>query len=168
MYELKDNKKASDSQKKIYKALRKVLLKKPLDKVTVSDIKNECNISRSTFYRNFNNVSEILVVIFEYFYTQYLSVRTTQDNQLLFFFQYWYWHRDLIHILSTQNRGIIEDCMKRSEKILTKNPYLLDLKVAVFCSILCTWSELKKTTPEEMEKNTKSMLNKKCLSLLID
>jgi AcrR family transcriptional regulator len=168
MYELKDNKKASDSQKKIYKALRKVLLKKSLDKVTVSDIKNECNISRSTFYRNFNNVSEILVVIFEYFYTQYISIRTTQNNQLLFFFQYWYWHRDLIRILADQNRGIIEDCIKRNDKTLAKNPYLLDLKVAVFCSILCKWSELKKATPEEMEKKTKSMLNKKCLSLLID
>src|SRR5574344_2085352 len=129
MYELKDNKKASDSQKKIYKGLRKVLLKKQLKNVTVSDIKNECNISRSTFYRNFNNVSEILVVIFEFFYTQYLSIRKTQNNQLLFFFQYWYWHRDLIHILADQDREIIEDCMKRNEKTLAKNPYLLDLKV---------------------------------------
>ena len=56
MPELKTNKKALESQKKIYKSLRRILLVKPLNEITVADIKEECNVSRSTFYRNFNNV----------------------------------------------------------------------------------------------------------------
>ena len=49
----KENKKSFESQQKIYKGLRRLLKTKPLSEITVSDIKAECNISRSTFYRNF-------------------------------------------------------------------------------------------------------------------
>ena len=34
--------------------LRQILLRKPLTEVTVADINTDCNISRTTFYRNFN------------------------------------------------------------------------------------------------------------------
>ena len=73
MYEMKENKKAFESQQKIYKGLRRLLKTKQLSEITVSDIKKECNISRSTFYRNFKNITEILEVIFEYFYKEYLT-----------------------------------------------------------------------------------------------
>ena len=42
MPEFKSNKKAFDSQVKIYKGLRQILLRKPLAEVTVADIKAEC------------------------------------------------------------------------------------------------------------------------------
>ena len=54
------NKKSYDSQLKIYKALRQILITKSLNDITVTDICEECNCSRSTFYRNFDNVIDIL------------------------------------------------------------------------------------------------------------
>ena len=60
MAELKKNKRALDSQRKIYKSLRKLLLTKPLIDISITDIERESHVSRSTFYRNFNNVTEVL------------------------------------------------------------------------------------------------------------
>ena len=99
MKEFKTNKKAFDSQVKIYKSLRRILLTKPLSDVTVADISQECGISRSTFYRNFNNVIEVLELMLDYFYKRYLDERVDKPNQLLFFFEYWRYHRDLINII---------------------------------------------------------------------
>lgn len=168
MYEMKDNKKSLESQQKIYKALRRILKTKPLSEVTVSDIKNECGISRSTFYRNFKNIAEILEVIFEWFYNHYLEERQGKSNQLLYFFEYWYYHRDLIQIISSQNRGIIENCMKRHNTDLSANPYLLDVKFAIWTSLLSKWSESKKETPAEMEALTRKILDKSCISILLE
>ena len=73
MKEFKTNKKAFYSQVKIYKSLRRILLTKPLSDVTVADISQECGISRSTFYRNFNNVIELWKLQFSLVSTIYVS-----------------------------------------------------------------------------------------------
>ena len=83
------NKKSYDSQLKIYKALRQILITKSLNDITVTDICEECNCSRSTFYRNFDNVIDILEIFFDYFYDRYLKKRVNEENQLLFFLKYW-------------------------------------------------------------------------------
>lgn len=168
MIKLKENKKAQDSQVKIYKSLRRLLLTKTLSDITVADISQECGISRSTFYRNYNNVIEVLELMLDYFYNRYLKEKEGKPNQLLFFFQYWLYHRDLINIIATQNESILKDCIKRYDTNKYDNPYLLDLRVSILSSLLCNWSNLKKNTPEEMEQLTKSMLNKKCIDILLD
>lgn len=167
MIEIKKNKKARESQRNIYKALRRILLVKNLNDITVQDVSEECGISRSTFYRNFNNVVDVLDVMFDWFYNRYLNQRETETNQLLYFFQYWVKHRDLVHIISHQNESLIKNCIKRHEKSDNTNPYLIDLKCAILTSLLSRWSESKKETPEEMEKLTRKLLNQKCIDILL-
>ena len=168
MYELAKHKKSLESQKKIYKGLREILKTKPLNEVTVTDIKNQCHISRSTFYRNFNNVIDVLDVMLEFFYNRYLESRIGKENQLLYFFEYWQYHKDLINIISSQNQNLIKNCMKRHEKDIKENPYLFDVKYSILTSILCEWSNSKKGTPLELMKITHDFLNLKCIDLLID
>lgn len=167
MIELKKNKKALESQKSIYKGLRRILLRKQLCDVTVQDISEECNISRSTFYRNFNNVVDVLDVMFDWFYNRYITQKQEQTNQLLFFFEYWVKHRDLVHIISHQNEVIIKNCIKKYEKIEHDNLYLIDLKCSILTSLLSRWSESKKETPKEMENLTRKMLNQRCIDILL-
>lgn len=167
MIEIKKNKKARESQRSIYKGLRRILLRKNLNDVTVQDISEECNISRSTFYRNFNNVVDVLDVMFDWFYNRYLTQKIEHNNQLLFFFEYWYKHRDLVHIISHQNEGLIKNCIKRHELCDNTNPYLIDLKCAILTSLLSKWSESKSETPEEMEKLTRKILNQRCIDILL-
>ena len=104
----------------------------------------------------------------DYFYKRYLDERVDKPNQLLFFFEYWRYHRDLINIIYTQNESILKDCIKRYDMNKYDNPYLLDLKVSILSSILCNWSNLKKNTPKEMEEITRTILEKKCIDILID
>lgn len=167
MKELKSNKKSLESQKKIYKGLRQILLYKPLKDVTISDIKKECNISRSTFYRNFNNVVDVLDVMMDYYYNRYLIQRKSQENQLLFFFEYWGKHKDLISIFVNQNETGLKKCLLRHNNDLD-DPYILELHYHLFICFLTKWSLSKKETPEQMEQIVKKVLNKKCLDLLID
>ncbi|MBQ9125001.1 MAG: TetR/AcrR family transcriptional regulator [Acholeplasmatales bacterium] len=167
MAEIKTNKKARESQRHIYKGLRQILLRKPLAEITVQDISEECNISRSTFYRNFDNVIDVLDVMFDYFYKRYLTNKVGQPNQLLFFFEYWIKHRDLVTIISHQHESIIKNCIKRYEIMTFANPYLIDIKCSILSSLLSRWSSSKKETPEEMEKLTKKILNQKCIDILL-
>lgn len=167
MVELKKNKKALESQKLIYKSLRRILLTKPLSEITVTDIKEDCNISRTTFYRNFKNVIDVLDVMFDYFYCRYLDQRLDQKNQLLFFFEYWGKHKDLVHIITHQIPSVLKNCIKRYTDEEYHNPYFLDLKFAVFSSIICRWSESKKETPVVLETLTKQFFNKKILEVLL-
>ena len=173
MHELKKNKKSFDSQVKIYKSLRRLLLVKPFADVTVADIKADCGISRSTFYRNYNNMVDVLDAMFEYFYNRYLVERKKQpqdkERQLNYFFEYWVNHRDLIHIISTENEGIIKECIKRHENPdESDNPYLIDIRYSLLTSLLSTWSESKKETPIEMAEMTRKILNKNGIDLLLD
>ena len=92
------NKKSLESQRKIYKAIRQLLLVKPLAEITVTDVSELCDISRSTFYRNFNNVIDILYVFFDFYYERYL-IRRTDNNTFLFFLKYWTRLRDLVYLL---------------------------------------------------------------------
>ena len=42
------------------KALKKLLLQKPLDKITIQDLTNECGISRMAFYYHFKDIYDLV------------------------------------------------------------------------------------------------------------
>ena len=167
MAELKNNKKALESQKMIYKGLRRILLVKPLSEITVTDVSDECNISRTTFYRNFQNVTDVLEVMLDFFYNRYLENRIDEPNQLLYFFQYWSYHKDLITIIATQNDSILKRIMKKYTDQEFDNEYLLNIKYSIFTSLLCTWSKSKKETPEELYELTRKLLNEDAVYILL-
>lgn len=160
------NKKSLESQKKIYKALRKLLLRMPLSNINVTDLCEECEISRSTFYRNFKNVVDILYVFFDYYYERYL-LRRVANNTLLFFFQYWNFHKDLVHIIGDQAPSIIPDVMsKYMEK--EYSDFDFNLKMELFVTIISKWSISKLESPEKIEKYVSEILSKKSIELLLD
>ncbi len=167
MIELKKNRKALESQKLIYKSLRRLLLTKPLSEITVTDIKDDCNISRTTFYRNFKNVIDVLDVMLDYFYARYLNQRIEHKNQLLFFFEYWGKHKDLIHIITNQIPSVLKNCIKKYSGESYSNPYFLDLKFSIFSALLCRWSESKKETAEELATMTKAFFDNKIIDIIL-
>lgn len=167
MAEWKTNARALESQRKIYKALRRVLERKQLSEITVADVSEECGISRTTFYRNFNNIIDVLDVTFDFYYHRYLTLKEQYENQLLFFFEYWIKHRDLFRILAKQNESLIKKTIMKYEGTTLNNVYLLDIKYSLMTSIICRWSERKKETPAEMELLTRKILSCKCIDILI-
>ena len=160
------NKKSLDSQQKIYKSLRRLLQIKPLSEITVTDISEDCDISRSTFYRNFNNVMEILEIFFDYYYDRYLKKRIYEENQLVFFLEYWKRHKDLVHILKKQAPSVIlEIISKYNNPNLTKTEK--KIKIDLFSTIISSWSVNGVETTEEIEKLIRDIFTEKSINILL-
>ena len=60
MFHLRDDIRAERSAKMLYDGLMEVMQKKPLRKISVSDICTASTVSRATFYRNFDEVLDLL------------------------------------------------------------------------------------------------------------
>lgn len=54
---------ARKTEKAIADALKKLLAKKPLNKITISDIAGECGINRMTFYYHYRDVYDLILQI---------------------------------------------------------------------------------------------------------
>ena len=48
------------TKRAIEASLKKLLLTKPLDKITISDITNDCGINRMTFYYHFKDIYDLV------------------------------------------------------------------------------------------------------------
>lgn len=167
-YKSDANNKAFKSQQILYKSLRALLKIKPLSDISVSDLVKESGISRTTFYRNFNSIVDVLEFAFEWFYKNYMELRVGQKNQLGFFLQYWNGHKDLITIIASQNSGIIKSIMLRNSGTTKNNQYLFDMKYSMMTSILETWSNSRTETPEELEKILGTVLNQSAIDILLN
>jgi len=48
------------TKRALEESLKKMLIKKPLDKITVSDITDDCGVSRMTFYYHFKDIYDLV------------------------------------------------------------------------------------------------------------
>lgn len=56
---------ASTTKEALGNALKKMLSVKPIDKITVKDLVEECGVNRQTFYYHFDDVYDLLEWVFE-------------------------------------------------------------------------------------------------------
>ena len=47
---------SNTTKRALENSLKQMLLKKPLDKITISDLTDDCGISRMAFYYHFKNI----------------------------------------------------------------------------------------------------------------
>ena len=78
----KPNRQSERTKSWIFDAVMHLMDKKPYNKITVSDITEKAGIARTTFYRNYKDIDD---VVFEYidkmFKTELLSKEKADDNQ---------------------------------------------------------------------------------------
>lgn len=60
MYHIKEDIRAERSALMLYEGLMSILKDKKLNKITVSDISKASTVGRATFYRNFDEIIDIL------------------------------------------------------------------------------------------------------------
>ncbi len=58
--ERKEDKRNLDTKNKIVKGFKKLALKKPINKITISELTNFCNINRNTFYYHFEDIRTLM------------------------------------------------------------------------------------------------------------
>lgn len=60
MYHIPNDKRAKRSGELIYQGLLNCLKKKSFELITITDLQKESGVARSTFYRLFDNMSDVL------------------------------------------------------------------------------------------------------------
>ena len=167
MYHIPNDLRARKTAFKIYQSLRHNLWDKELKDITVMDIYKESKIARTTFYRLFDNVIDVLEYQLDIYFKEYNELKKDKTDRVLFFYEYFDKHSDLIYIISTQNEGILKRVMENN--LINTQEYYVALKIGIMTSLLCTWTKnKKKETPLEMSTITKKLLSNNVINILTE
>ena len=80
MYHIKHDKRAESSVELICTAVLELLETKPLGEITVSDVQRRSTVSRSTFYRNFDSLEDVLALLCDRGFDEIASVIASFDE----------------------------------------------------------------------------------------
>ena len=108
---------ASSTKEALGAALKKLLTAKPIDKITVKDLVEECGVNRQTFYYHFDDVYDLLEWVFEEDANSVLPDEIRYDEwqeNVILFFKYLYDNRSFVlNIFNSQNRSYLLRYFKR-------------------------------------------------------
>ena len=108
---------ASSTKEALGNALKKMLSIKPIDKITVKDLVEECGVNRQTFYYHFDDVYDLLEWVFEEDANRVLPDEIYYDEwreHVIMFFRYLQDNRSFVlNIYNSQNRSYLLRYFKR-------------------------------------------------------
>ena len=167
MYHIKKDKRSQKSAELIYTALTTLLKQKSFQRITVSDIQRVSSVSRATFYRHFDHLTDVLAWRCEqYFAEMFSNYHGSTENTYKFIhylLEYWFFHHEILEILVNIHRiDIIYECHLNcfksfiEQRILTQIPledydYAMGIRSGMMVGILFVWLKgRKKQSPEEL------------------
>ncbi len=182
MYHISRDKRSEQSAELIYRGLLKCLEKKPFDQVSVTDVQRASGVARTTIYRSFDNLSDVLYWQCDLCFRQALHIDTPADKfderKLMYdYFAYWVNHSDILKLLIDINRQdiiyeshiknaeILEKTYGKLDKLSEKDArYFMAIRTGATISILKAWLDqgAKETADELIE------ILKKQLGFLFD
>ncbi len=157
MYHISNDKRAAQSANLIYKGLLQCLEKKSFDQITVTDVQKASGVARTTIYRCFDNLSDILYWRCDRCFLEALHAVAPPDvpNEAKLaegYFSYWTEHCDILKLLIDINRqDIIYACHMKNAKALEESygklpgldevnaRYFMALRTGVTISVLKAW-----------------------------
>lgn len=171
MYHISNDKRSVQSAELIYQGLLKCLEKKSFDQITISDLQKASSVARTTFYRAFDNLSDVLYWRCDLCFKEALrdfepSVFPSELELAKHYFSYWMEHSDILALLIQINRqDIIYACHMKNAKALeqsfgtlpgldkTSARYFMAIRTGVTISMLKAWLDGgRKETAEELLK----------------
>lgn len=167
MYHIKNDKRAHASAELICSGLLELIKTVPFEQITISDIQRVSTVSRSTFYRNFDCIEDVLMLLCDRGFDAALKrAGETGEEIRVAVFHYWFENASLLEtIVKIHRTDILVESLRRSEEIKLKfRPYIKDEMVFDYFSgviasamvgILSTWIEHGRVeTEEEVMRNT--------------
>lgn len=157
MYHISKDKRAMQSSGLIYNGLLECIKKKTFDQITVSDLQKASGVARSTFYRAFDNISDVLywkcdTCFYEVLGKYQPNMFHSELDLANHYFQYWMNHSDILELLIQINRqDIIYACHMKNADILQEKfgkipdihmehgNYFIAIRTGFTISILTTW-----------------------------
>ena len=108
---------ASSTKEALGNALKKMLAIKPIDKITVKDLVEECGVNRQTFYYHFDDVYDLMEWVFEEDANRVLPDEIYYEEwreDVIMFFRYLYENKSFVlNIFNSQNRPYLLRYFKR-------------------------------------------------------
>lgn len=175
MYATNDNLQAIASRNRIKDALITLMKQYPYKDITITQICQEAQIVRQTFYRNFEAKDEILIFLLDgmirLYYTEYRNENNTY-TQLMNFFAFMLINRELLLLLSknnllflidktiTSNITVLFELRQISEIEEGTEKYVIGFIASTVCSLLSIWiNEGFAETPETICKLAQRFLS---------
>ncbi len=171
MYHISKDKRAARSAALIYDGLLECMKKKPFDAVTISDLQKASGVARTTFYRAFDNLSDVLYWKCDTCFSEALAADGPEQfsNELdlaLHYFGYWVERSDILELLMKINRqDIIYACHMKNAELLrqrfgelpgidTKHGnYFIAIRTGFTISVLTAWlNGGRKESVEELSR----------------
>lgn len=168
MYHIKKDKRCQQSAQMIIEGLNQCLAEKEFAKITVSDIQRKTGVSRATFYRLFDDTSDVLALqcdqCFDLIYQKCLKNGCVSIPVLLNqFLLLWMEHIQLLEVIMTINRSdIFFSCHMRHFEQLQQyavevdsqdylDEYYIAISSGMMISVLLAWLKRgKRETAEEI------------------
>lgn len=171
MYHISNDKRAEKSAELIWTGLLKCLESKNFYDITISDLQKASGVARTTFYRSFDTISDILYWKCDIGFCKALNISDIKEFNNEFslaksYFNYWMNNSEILELLVKINRqDIIYAChIKNAEALQEKfgkldtltplqDKYFIPIRTGLTISILTTWVKGgKKETLEEIMK----------------
>lgn len=170
MYHISRDKRAMQSAELIYRGLLQCLEGKPFDQITVTVVQKTSGVARTTVYRSFDNLSDILYWRCDLCFQETLHSAQPADSPselklMEGYFTYWTEHSGILKLLIDINRqDIIYACHMNNAELLaqsygelpgmdeTNARYFMAIRTGVTISILKAWLDggCKETARELM------------------
>lgn len=104
MYHIKQDKRAQTSVELICTGLKQCLREKSFENITISDIQRISGVSRSTFYRNFDRIEDVLALMCDRVFEEAFSSGYANISESVF--RTWFRHADMIETVVSIGRGL--------------------------------------------------------------
>jgi len=182
MYHIKDDRRSIRSSQLLYDGLAKLMHEKDFVAITVTDLVEAAKVGRTTFYRNFDEIEDILCMrndqVFEGLVNYVQAYRkenpnVSRINMLKPILRYFYLNSEIIELLILANRiDIFQSSFRRLlepfkpfigtlygvEEDYVK--YMIAINTGAITNILTHWIETgKKQAPDELADNLSVMIN---------
>ncbi|MFP4457259.1 MAG: TetR/AcrR family transcriptional regulator [Clostridia bacterium] len=173
MYRKIEDKRAKLSQRMIYEALSDIVERKSFEDITITEVVEKAQVARSTFYRNFDNLHDVLKMasdrafqgLYGYIIEYYENAKREESKVINFvkpFLEYWYEDSEIIELLikSRSFDLLLQTLAETIEKLLNVfNPkegviteyknYYIAIRTSLSISILIEWIRNGKDIPPE-------------------
>lgn len=173
MYHIKNDKRAYASAELICSALLELIETVPFEQITITDIQRASTVSRSTFYRNFDCIEDVLMLLCDRSFDAAIKrAEETGEEIRVAVFHYWFENASLLEtIVKIHRTDILIESFRRSEQNKQKFgiyfndetvfDYFSGVIASVMVGILSTWIEHGKTeTEEQVMRNTEKAFKK--------
>lgn len=161
---------AEQSKQKYVEALISLMNSWQYTEITVTQLTQEAQLSRKTFYRLFSDKRDVLILILDKLFDEFFIEIKEQNIKrywevVKYYFDFWDNHRELLLLLSKNNLlGIMFEYVyhnsekifvavrtaEKAEELSSSLPYLLAYSVGGMHSMLIKWVESGMTVRSEL------------------